>query len=167
MSIYWCIDFTGLLTADIQKDCENEFQTQMNKTEGEIFTWANSHFGRIDLNHPGPASQAVLQYFANCGCPISGVLLALSLYPYTPDIWPVRSEDMSFKYLFHSIEIILNIRTDKRINQLIYQFEQSIKFKQAMHIATIFIGERCISANICPEVMMYVRKVHAEPMVLQ
>ncbi|WP_264436383.1 hypothetical protein [Shewanella baltica] len=167
MKIHCHVDFTGLLPTDIQQDCEREFLMQMHQTDGELFTWSKTHFSTINLNAPGPISQAVLQYFADCGCPICGIMLGISLYPITSEIWPIRSPSMSYKYLFNSIETILNIRTDNRIRGIIHQFEQSLTFKQAMHVASIFINDHSVVTNFCPEVIMYVRKQHAEPTILQ
>ncbi|MGL4579735.1 MAG: hypothetical protein ACRCVP_12675 [Shewanella xiamenensis] len=167
MTIHCHVDFTSLLPTNIQQDCEREFLMQMNQSDGELFTWSKSHFSTINLNTPGPISQAVLQYFADCGCPISGIMLGISLYPHMSEGWPIRSPSMSFQYLFNSIETILNIRTDNRIRGIIHQFEQSLRFKQAMHVASIFINDHSVATNFCPEVLMYIRKQYAEPTVLQ
>lgn len=167
MTIHTPIDFTGLLTTDLQQACENEFQKQMHQSDGEIFVWSKDHFANTDLSIPSPQAQAVLQFFANCGCPITGVKLAISLYPYTSNVWPIKSPYLSFRYLFSAVEIILNIRSDERMKGFINKFEQSVTFKQAMHIAQIMLSESTLVSNICPEVISYVCRLHDEPTNLQ
>lgn len=149
-------DFTGLLNNELQEVCEQEFQSQMHHSKGELFLFTKSSFSSIDLTIPNLISQAILQYFADCGCPLSGIRLAISLHPHEHELWPVRSVEMSFRYLFSSIECMLNIRNDKRAKPAIYSFEQTHAFKQGMQLAACFINERSISSNICPELMTYV-----------
>lgn len=164
MSTHWYIDFTGLLPVELQTTCEQEFQRQMNLTDGELFIWSNATFAKVDLSLPAPSSQAVLQFFSSCGCPICGTRLAISLYPHSSGLWPIRSTELAFRYLFSSLETLLNIRTDARVKDIICDFESSDIFGQARRLAQNFIGECCKHHNICPEVITYITN-QAEPAV--
>ena len=97
------VDFTSLAPTDVLAKCEREFQTQLNQTDGELFIWSKGVFCGINLNDPSSIAQAVLQYFADSGCPISGMLLGRTLYPFALNQWPIRSTEISFNYIFNAI----------------------------------------------------------------
>lgn len=158
MSAHWYVDFTGLLPDWMQTNCEQEFQRQMQLTDGELFVWYASEFQTINLSVPGTASQAILQYFSCCGCPISGIRLAISLYPSIGNSWPIRSADLSLRYLFDSLEILLNIRAEPRVKEIIYEFEKTDVFIQARHLAQVFIHDSRSQQNFCPEIVAYINE---------
>ena len=156
MSSHWYVDFTGLLQEELQTNCEREFQRQMHLTDGELFIWCSSNFGNVNLSIPCSSSQAILQFFSSCGCPICGVRLAISLYPYSEGLWPIRSAELAFRYLFDSLEILLNIRSDERVKGIVHEFERSEIFIQSKYLAQIFISKCGAPHNICPEVIAYI-----------
>lgn len=154
-------DFTRLASDVIQEKCEQEFQAQLRLTEGELFIFSRESFCGVPLDKPGAIPQAILQYFAESGCPISGLLLGKSLYPYDDFGWPIKSTDLSFRYTFNSIESLINLKHDIRALFIIQDFEKTENFKTACNLAINFIDEMANANAICPEIYHYVIR-HAQ-----
>ena len=154
-------DFTRLASIVIQEKCEEEFQAQLKLTEGELFLFSRESFCGVPLDKPSAIAQAILQYFAESGCPISGLLLGMSLYPYDNFGWPVKSTDLSFRYTFNSIESLINLKHDIRALFIIQDFEKTESFKTACHLAINFVDEIENKNVICPEIYRYVLR-HAQ-----
>ncbi len=151
-------DFTRLANKELLADCEQEFQIQMHKNDGEIFIWSKTTFRNVYLDAPSPDAQAILQYFTDCGCPIAALKLGKSLYPYDDISWPIRSYELSFRYLFGVFECLLNLKHDTRVAPIIRRFEHTNTFQKIALIASQFIDEQCISKQICPEILSYVNQ---------
>jgi hypothetical protein len=145
------------LDTSISLKCEIEFQRQANKYDGELFCYVDSFFGDIDLKKPSVSAQVILGCFANSGCPINGLRFGASLYPYSFLGWPVQSNAAALNYLFSSIETLLNVRHDLRIQPIINKFESSNEHKMLLHTIDCIIDENRLTTRICPEIQLYIR----------
>ncbi|GAA6186651.1 hypothetical protein [Aliiglaciecola sp. NS0011-25] len=97
--------FEGIVNDDISNMLDEEFQYQMELTDGTYVFWYEAHFKGHQIE---PAvdgtSQAILQYFSHCGCPISMLRLGRSLSKRNYQHGPIISHALAVKYLVKGFE---------------------------------------------------------------
>jgi len=152
--------YVDLLGIDIQLSevCEEEFQRQMDKYDGELCMLSSGTFCDVNLIKPDLKAQVILNFFANCSCPISMLRFAASMHPYNYPRWPLVSYELSQAYMMTGLEVIMNMRLDKRALSVIEPFQLTHEFASIINIANEIINTIAVPTNICPEIYTYVQK---------
>lgn len=147
------------LDENLSSACDAEFERKMNESDGKrCFLHINSLFD-IDLTIPSIGSQVILGYFANCGCPISSMRFAASLFPFNFEQkpWPVMSEQAAQSYIFEAIETAINLKYDENSFQIVESFQSTKEFQIIMLIAEEILKRTIVSRSVCPEIQSYIR----------
>ena len=151
------VDLLGIDT-QLSLACEEEFQRQMDESDGVFCMLSSSRFYGVNLLKPDTRSQVILNFFANCSCPISMIRFAASMHPYNYPRWPVVSYELSQAYMMTGIEVIMNMQWDKRALSVIEPFQLTQEFASIINIANEIIKTIAVPTNICPEIYTYVQQ---------
>lgn len=122
------VSFFKLAPASLLEAAESEIQTQMDKTDGELFHYRPQIFRGYNLSWVRSDVQGLLQYFAEFGCVFSQYRLAYSLLPDNLEDWPLKSEYLAYCYALSAARIRLNLDYDARVNGVFREFEHSAEF---------------------------------------
>ena len=151
-------DFTSLAGKTLQKRLENQFQKQMDATDGEYVMWEDTAFSGVQLE---PAtcvkSQAILQFFAGCGCPFSMLRLGRSLAIRNSEHGPIVSDSLAIKYMLRGFEMVENNLYDERIKGRMISLMKSSEFKAACDLIVTYEKELGVRV-ICPEIKALIIK---------
>lgn len=147
------IDFTNLAGESLLDDLEKEFQYQMNLSDGCYFFWHNESFKGKSLSPALDAqSQAILQFFAECSCPISLHRLGCSLSPRNSEHGPITSNSLAIQYLLQGFETLANLRYDPKVQGLLNIYRSTRDYRLASELLTTY-WENIHSSHVCPEVV--------------
>jgi len=142
--------FEGLVSDSISNMLDEEFQNQMNLTDGTYIFWYDSHFnGRQVEPAVDGTGQAILQFFANCGCPISLLRLGRSLSKRNYQHGPIISHTLSVKYLIKGFEQLNNSLFDKNVCDGMLLYMQSKEFLAACNLISTYASD---IQGLCPEI---------------
>ena len=145
-------NFEALAGPEIQKQLEEEFQYQMDLTDGEYVFWDQQSFkGHHLVPAKDAVSQAILQYFANRGCPISIIRLGCSLSHRNYEHGPIVSDDAAFRYLLQGLEQVSNSLYDHKISDLMKIYTHSQEFRAACELL-ISYEKQLMQKNLCNEI---------------
>jgi hypothetical protein len=147
------IDFTELAGISTLEKLENEFQYQMDLSDGCYFFWHHTEF----LEHAiypakNAKAQAILQFLAHCACPISLLRLACSLSPRNFDHGPITSDEFTVHYMLYCFEVVSNCIHDPKIRDIINIYRKTTEFRSACELLITYQSD-IISSNICPTVL--------------
>ena len=162
-------NFIALASDDIQKQLHEEFQYQMNLTDGEWVFWEDKSFREHTVEPATDAtSQAILQYFTTCACPISMIRLGRSLSPRNAAHGPITSDLMALKYLLTGMEFIANNLYDPKIVLGMKYYMSTLEFRLACELLLSYEKEIKME-NICPEIIHLIAGAinHTPPGTLQ
>ncbi|WP_438863295.1 hypothetical protein [Neptunicella sp.] len=150
---YHICDFTALVSKDIQKQLDTEFQYQMNLTDGEWVFWEDKYFQGHQVEPAIDATgQAILQFFTTCACPISMLRLGRSMSSRNSDHGPITSDSMAVKYLLTGMEFIANNLYDQKKAVGMRYYMDTLEFRFACELLLSYKNEMR-SENICPEII--------------
>lgn len=147
------MSFFKLAPASLLEAAENEIQTQMDRTDGELFHYLPGIFRGYNFAWPRSDIQGLLQYFADVGCVFSQYRLAYSLLPDNLEEWPLKSECLAFYYALNAAEIRLSLRHDDRINGALREFEYSNEFVRYRFMMNDFIERYGKSHSISADIL--------------
>lgn len=123
------IKFEALVNDTMAKMLDEEFQYQMNLSDGCYVFWYDTHFQGYQVEPALDATaQAILQYFADCGCPFSMLRLGRSLAKRNIQHGPIISDPLALKYLVSGIEQLNNSLFDKNVRDGIILYIKSTEF---------------------------------------
>lgn len=146
------IDFTSLAGEEILEALEREFQYQMNLSDGCYFFWHDESFlGWSLLPAIETESQAILQFLAECSCPISLHRLGCSLSPRNMEHGPITSDSLAVKYLLQGFETLANLNYDPKIKRVLDLYRSTQDYRQACEMLATYWGD-IEKNNICSEV---------------
>lgn len=145
-------DFTGLAGETLLDELEKEFQHQMDLSDGCYVFWNKEDFQGWLLTPAITAeSQAILQFFANCLCPISLHRLGCSLSPRNADHGPIASDYLAINCLLQGFETLANWKYDPKINDVLVTYQTSRDYRLACE-TLMFYWEDIQTNHLCPEV---------------
>jgi hypothetical protein len=152
-----CVDIKlENLNESLTKKCDNEFQRQVSKSDGQFFVYFDQWFEGINIIEPSIDAQVITASFANSGCPVNGLRFGISLLRFTDKKWPINSHAAGVRYILGSIEILLNLKRDIRVISAIQKFESSKEFKKIIHIAHDITQRYCLTYNVCFDILAYI-----------
>lgn len=145
-------DFTALAGDRIQQALEDEFQYQMNLTDGTYVFWLDKVFLGHQIEPAIDAtSQAILQYFADLYCPFSMLRLGRSLSKLNHEHGPIVSDHMSVRYLLSGIEQLENSLHDPKVSMGIKSYLHSLEFRLACELLVSYKKE-IDDGTLCPSI---------------
>ena len=151
--------FEDIVSKEISMLLDEEFQYQMNLTDATYVFWYDTYFKGHQVE---PAidgtGQAILQYFANIGCPISLLRLGRSLSKRNYSRGPITSHALAVKYLIKGFEQLNNSLFDKNVCDGMLLYMQSKEFLAACNLISTYEHE-IKSINLCPEIKEVIRTV--------
>lgn len=155
-------NFIPLAGQEFEQRLDEEFQYQMDLTDGEYVFWQDTHFQghQIEPALDGTA-QAILQFFANISCPFSMLRLGRSLSPRNHAHGPITSDDMAVKYLLAGMEAIDNNLYDPQCKEGMLFLIAQTEFRLACELLLSYENELAQN-NICPEILrlITVKSIH-------
>lgn len=144
--------FEGIVSDDILKMLDEEFQYQMDLTDGTYVFWYDSHFNGHQVEPATDGTgQAILQYFSGCGCPISMLRLGRSLSKRNYQHGPIISHALAVKYLIKGLEQLNNSLFDENVRDGMLLYMQSKEFLVACSLISTY-AEEINGLNLCPEI---------------
>ena len=122
-------NFEAIVSDTLKNLLDEEFQYQMELTDGTYVLWYDTHFRghQVEPANDGE-SQAVLQYFASCGCPFSMLRLGRLLAKRNYQHGPIVSDVLAIKYLVTGLEQLNNSLFDMNVNKGIILYTNSAEF---------------------------------------
>ncbi len=146
------VDFTALAGDALLDELEKEFQYQMDLSDGCYVFWNEEDFQGWRLSPATTSeSQAILQFFANCSCPISLHRLGCSLSPRNAEHGPIISNELAIKYLLQGFETLANWKYDPKISCVLDIYRATRDYRLASEILATY-WEDIQTNHICPEV---------------
>lgn len=147
------VDFTALAGEQLLDELEREFQYQMNLSDGcYVFLDKDKFQGWQLTPATTPEAQAILQFFAECYCPISLHRLGCSLSPRNAQHGPIVSDYLAIKCLLLGFETLTNWRYDPKISSVLNVYRATREYRLASEILATYWKD-IQTDNICPEVL--------------
>lgn len=147
------VDFTALAGEALLDELEKEFQYQMDLSDGCYVFWNDEAFQGWRLSPATTAeSQAILQFFADCACPISLHRLGCSLSPRNAEHGPIVSDHLAIKSLLQGFETLANWNYDPQISCVLEIYRATRDYRLASEILATY-WEEIQTNNLCPEVV--------------
>ncbi|MEM7360282.1 MAG: hypothetical protein AAF431_14390 [Pseudomonadota bacterium] len=147
-----CVDFTALAGEALLDELEKEFQYQMDLSDGCYVFWNDEAFQGWRLSPATTSeSQAILQFFADCACPISLHRLGCSLSPRNAEHGPITSNELAIRCLLQGFETIANWKYDPKIKSVLNVYRATNDYLLACDILATY-WEDIQTNHLCPEV---------------
>lgn len=149
-------DFIRIVDSRVKFALEEEFQYQMELSDGEwLILYERKFYGKQIEPAITSESQAILQFFAQCTCPISALRLGRSLSSRNSEHGPILSDDMAVTYLLRGMEWICKNahHRDMKVGMGIYLLDN--EFRKACELLAGYIKDMK-EHSICPEILMLV-----------
>jgi hypothetical protein len=145
-------NFISLAGYEFEQQLDEEFQYQMDLTDGEYVFWQDTYFRGHQIEPAKDAkAQAILQFFANINCPFSMLRLGRSLSPRNHEHGPITSDEMAFKYLLVGMEIVTNNLYDPKCKVGMQFLMAEMEFRLACELLLSYENE-LVNRCICPEI---------------
>lgn len=152
------IDLSHLMDEQAQQLCVNEFQAQMNDTDGDWVVMPHSHFGGFNLYQPSNIEElAVLEFFADCHCPISMLRLGSALSTRTAETKLITSDDLAIRFLFFAVESLCGHKRNPKSPAAVRYFLQSKELLEHCLLVKSYIFDRH-KQYVCPEIIHFVEE---------
>ena len=149
-------NFEALASPEMSKLLDEEFQRQMDLTDGEYLFWFDNEFEGHNVETPTNAiGQAILQFFANCSCPISRLRLGRSLSKRNYSHGPIVCETTAFQYLLSGAEQVVNNLYDDNVKEGFEFYISTLEFRLACELLMSYEIE-LLELAICPEILLFV-----------
>ena len=147
------VNFTALAGGALLDELEEEFQYQMDLSDGCYVFWNQEAFRGWRLSPAKTSeSQAILQFFADCSCPISLHRLGCSLSPRNADHGPITSDDLAVKCLLQGFETLSNWKYDPKVSAVLDIYRATKDYRLASEILLTYWKD-IRTNNLCPEVV--------------
>ena len=151
-------NFMALAGKETGEKLEDEFQYQMDLTDGEYVFWEAESFDGVQLEPALTAeAQAILQFFSSCACPISMLRLGRSLSERNSEHGPIVSDSLALKHLLKGFEIIDNNLYDEKIKAGMLLIVEGREFRAACEL-TISYEKELHRKLICPEIKQLITR---------
>lgn len=145
-------NFIRLAGAALMEKLEQEFQYQMDLTDGCYVFWLGNTFKGILLEPPiNQQGQAILQFFASLGCPVSMLRLGRSLSTQNYESGPVLSDSLAVKYLLTGFESLENFLFNKDVQEGFASYIRTTEFRVTCELILSYEGV-IDHPNLCPEI---------------
>lgn len=147
---YFDCKFEAIVSDDISQMLDEEFQYQMDLTDGTYVFWHDCHFKGHQVEPATDSNgQAILQFFAGCGCPFSMLRLGRSLSERNYQHGPIISHALAIKYLIKGFEQLSNSLHDNFVRDGVLLYMQSNEFLAACSLISTYESE---IQGLCPEI---------------